>query len=70
MDNFWIINEVSIPFVAELSAYRGVTFGGCGCPSFMILTCMGHARCRVINMPPVLHSAAVAMMVLIVRHMM
>ena len=33
LDNFWRIDEVSIPFTVELSVYRGVSFGVCGCPN-------------------------------------
>ena len=70
LDNFWCIYEVIIPFAVELSVYRGVPFGGCRCPNSMSVTRMRHARCKVMNMPPVLHLAAEAMLFLIVRHMM
>ena len=70
LDNFWRMDEVSIPFAVEFSFHTAVPFGGCGCPNSMSVTRMGHARCTVMNMPPVLQSATKAIMLLIVRNMM
>ena len=70
LDKFWRINEVIIPFALDFSVYKGVPFGGCGCINSMSVTQTGHARCTVMNMPPIFHSAAEAMMFLIFRHMM
>ena len=68
LDNFWRIDEVSIPFEVELSVYREVNFGGCRWPNSMSVTRMGNVHFMVMNMPPVLNSAAEAMIFLIVRH--
>ena len=70
LDNSWRIDEVSFPFTVELSVYSGFTVGCFGCPNLISVTRMGHACCTVMNMPPVLHSAAEAMMFLNARHIM
>ena len=53
LDNFWRIDEVSITFAVELPVYRGVPLVGCGYPTLMSVTLIGHVRCTVMNMPPV-----------------
>ena len=58
LNNFWRIAEVIIPIAVELSVYSGVPFGGCSCPNSISVMRMGHACCTVMNILPVLHSAA------------